>query len=119
MVILQLVILTTNIVILCIVGRRSSKVLPIPGLKAIKTVSCICAVYILSYLPLAVGYASNELSPSVELTIQYAMSINMICNPIIYSLTNRKFSAFLTQMVFHSGDSAESGLQMVQPRLAG
>ena len=101
----MLIILITNIIILIIVaqtskarGRRHA----IPSKKAVITISLVCWVYIISYIPTAVQISllSPHHPPSTWLSLfaTYTFSLNIIANPFIYTLTNNRFNRFMKQM---------------------
>ena len=87
-----------NVLILCLVF--SSSTLPRPkNSKVVRTVSIICWVFIASYIPTVVIFSLpavgiSEIPLWVNCVSMYAVSFNLIANPVIYSFTNKKFAMF-------------------------
>ena len=70
--------------------------------QALVTVSAICWVFVLSWMPYLVRIMTMLLSskglPPWFYTLQYNLNIlSLTLNPIIYTLTNRKFRKFLNR----------------------
>ena len=72
-----------------------------------KIVMIICTVFVVSYVPTitqfifgAVGIA--EIQTRYHLFRQYTLSINLIANPFIYTMTQRRFKEFLQGMIKRS-----------------
>ena len=80
---------------------RLSKLL-IEG-KAARDVMIIISAFVLCYLPLwiIVVYRAAGGTPAVEaiLSIHWLYSLNMVCNPIIYSVRKRDFRERLRKML--------------------
>ena len=95
------IISVSNVFILYYVGKSSAWKggSHMPGMKALKTVTRVCIVFIFSYVPtiillLTMGMGYNTPSWS-GLACKLAMMMNMIANPIIYVFTNPHFARFL------------------------
>ena len=72
--------------------------------QALVTVSAICWVFVLSWLPYLIRIMAMMLStkklPLWFFTVQYNLNIlSLTLNPIIYTLTNRKFRKFLNRRI--------------------
>ena len=67
--------------------------------KAVRTISLICWIFVASYIPTVVIFAlpavgMSNIPPWVNCMSMYAVSFNLIANPVIYSFTNRRFAEF-------------------------
>ena len=67
--------------------------------KAVKTISLICWVYIVSYIPSVVLFALpvagvTNIPRYVNAMNMYILSFNLVANPLIYSFTNKRFALF-------------------------
>ena len=97
-----LITVIANLIILRIVYARptvSDSASRMRNYKAVKTVSLICWVYIISYIPsvvlFALPVAGVENIPHYVNTLNmYILSFNLIANPLIYSFTNKRFALF-------------------------
>ena len=73
-----------------------------PGFKALKMVTCVCLVFIVSYLPTIVLFgliAMGRVPPNWTFALAgIAVTLSTISNPIIYSLTNPNFAKFLRRI---------------------
>ena len=73
-----------------------------PGFKALKTVTCVCSVFIVSYLPTIVlfGLIAMGRNPAnwTYALSAIAVTLSTISNPIIYGLTNPNFAKFLRRI---------------------
>ena len=95
----MLIVIITNILILCIVkkvaeksGRGSAE-----NKTTAITIASICWAFILSYLPVFVGVLLQFFAPRVNIPNWYpilynsSIAINVVVNPFIYALTNKRF----------------------------
>ena len=68
----------------------------------------ICAVFVVSYVPVLIRYMlyavgrGNLMPIRYKLFARYAVSINLIANPFIYTMTQRRFKEFLQGMIKRS-----------------
>lgn len=128
------VIVIANVVIF-IMLRKSDTILTKNGLKgtnschkAAVTILSICAIFIISYAPfiLLFLYHLFRTPPNWLLTLcQYSITLNVVMNPVIYTLTNKRFGKFVRRFVLktgrrisenitHSHNSAVYGVNNVQ-----
>ena len=97
----MLVIIITNIAILCVVAKQARTVEGRSGINqnTIIIISSICWGFILSYVPFFVILCLEVFNFNYpgwcELLKSYMLSINVIINPIIYTLTNNRFREYL------------------------
>lgn len=68
--------------------------------KAALTISVICWVFISSYLPVIVimlldAYSNVAIPLWLDIISQYAISLNVVLNPFIYGVTNKRFWKFV------------------------
>ena len=74
---------------------------PIKSSKAVLTISLICWVYIASVTPIAVVTILKFIVgvPGWAVVFsQYAIALNVIANPVIYTMTNRRFANFVKSL---------------------
>ena len=96
-----LITIIANVAILTIVLNVSKRSLTCSsGMKAVKTVSIICWVFVASYVPTVIIFALPALGVAgipqwVNCFSMYSVSLNLIANPFIYSFTNSKFSLYV------------------------
>ena len=90
--------------------------------KATVTISLICWIYIISYIPsalLVVLYMMKVQLPRWSyVSTQYALALNVIANPIIYTMTNRRFADFVQKLFVKSdeGDWRNSTMMSILSR---
>ena len=70
------------------------------GYKTVKTISTVCWIFVASYLPTIFIFSLPVVGVShipqwVNCMSMYAVSFNLILNPVIYSLSNNKFAVFV------------------------
>lgn len=101
-----IVTIVANIIILKLV--YTSPTITVSGrnrsLKAALTISVICWMYVLSYLPSVVLFALpvagvSNIPPYVNVINMYSLSLNLISNPFIYSYSNARFALFLKSLL--------------------
>ena len=66
--------------------------------KATLTIALICWVYIISVSPAAVAtilHICYHLPAWFTMATQYAVALNVVSNPVIYTVTNKKFAGFV------------------------
>ena len=104
-----LLIIITNIWILCIAGKYARKRTGqlVPSRSAVTMVACICWAFIISWVPYLTIWMCKFLGvhvPSVYRSIaEHAITINAIINPFIYTATNNTFRLFLKDLLCGKG----------------
>ena len=97
----MILIITSNICSLLIaakhVNKRTGEL--IPCRSAVLTVSCICWVFVASFIPYFICmFVSVPLW--FNTVAENTLAISIISNPIIYTLTNNRFRCFIKERVF-------------------
>lgn len=101
-------IVGANIVILVLVYSTKTRAdrKPYNMRKASLTISVLCWVYIVSYIPSAMFVvlylAGCEMPVWAYITTQYALGLNVIANPVVYTMTNRRFAEFIRTLFVKS-----------------
>ena len=88
------VIIITNIWIVFIATKHARNRTCLPSKAAVITVSCICWIFIGSYIPFFIRIVVN-----VPQLFNPIVSINYIANPIVYTITNYRFRCFIKKMI--------------------
>ena len=93
-------IIITNICILFLAAKRAKKRAgdPFPSISAVITVSCICWVYVASYIPIFIRTVINTPSWFTYFSI-HSLSVSVTTNPIIYTITNNRFRCFVRRII--------------------
>ena len=70
------------------------------GYTTVKTISTVCWIFVASYLPTIFIFflpvaGVTDIPQWVNCMSMYAVSFNLILNPVIYSLSNNKFAVFV------------------------
>jgi hypothetical protein len=100
-------------IILFTISRRSSKrimasaqshsCIESSNKRALTTVCALSCVFTLSWTPYFIFMiwkgVNSDLPPAVEQVGQCCIMINAFCNPIIYTMTNRRFGSFVWRMI--------------------
>ena len=92
-------IIAANLAILVLVARARGGV---PGINAVKTVSCVSWAFLISVIPSNVRLIieMNNVSPAwFDMVAWELMFMNAVVNPIIYTATSRSFRTFLINLV--------------------
>ena len=112
-----LLILITNIWILCIAGKYSKKRTGqfVPSRSAVTMVACICWAFVFSWVPyLAIWvckFLGLNVSPIYLSIAEHAITINAIINPFIYTATNNTFRLFLTDLLCGKANKYKSSVR--------
>ena len=93
-------IITANLAILVLVARARGG---IPGINAVRTVSCISWIFLISVIPTNVRLLLQLTRVTIPtwfyIMAQELLFMNAVVNPIIYTATNRGFRAFLIKLL--------------------
>ena len=94
------VIIIINIWILIIAGRHAKNKTgeKLPSKSAVITVSSICWVFVVSYIPILIDLMIDDPPSWFNTLAVYTLSISVIGNPIIYTITNNRFRCFIKEM---------------------
>ena len=96
------IILIANIALLIIANKHLKNITghgtkTVPR-KALITTSCICWSFVISWIPDLFCWIINK-EPRFLITFgKYMMALNVVINPVIYSITNNKFRSFLKRL---------------------
>lgn len=95
-----IVTIIANVFILYLVHSSSSS----SSSKAVQTISIICWIFITSYIPTIIIFALPALGiPNIPQWVNcgsmYAVSFNLVANPVIYSFRNTRFALFAKMVV--------------------
>ena len=96
-----LIIIIANISILYIVDKQARKVGTERTVKGttVVTISCICWCFVLSYLPGIVSHILRAFDVIIPVWFNmlriHSLSLNVVSNPFVYTLTNARFRTFL------------------------
>ena len=93
-------IISANLAILVLVARARGGV---PGINAVRTVSCVSWAFVISVIPMVVRgllqVNSVPIPPWFYVAGHELLFMNVVVNPIIYTATNRGFRTFLTNLI--------------------
>ena len=64
----------------------------------------LCTVFVVSYVPILAKYTLEgvgmvKMSNRYLLFQQYTLSVNLIANPFIYTMTQHRFKVFLKELI--------------------
>ena len=113
-------IVTPNIAILCEVAASNAKHRGKARLssRALKTVSYICWLFIISMTVTTVRLTLMALGISVPLWLFVLQAetyyLNVVANPIIYTITNARFKEFMKRMLLRREQVIRRGFQSEQ-----
>lgn len=86
--------------------------------QALMTVNAICFIFVLTWVPYLIRAIMAALSLTLPLwfyTMQYNLNIiSLTLNPIVYSITNRKFRRFLSRRLTDTRINIASSMPMIR-----
>ena len=97
------VIVVANILIFTVLNKANSitmngQAAKRPTSKAAVTILSICSVFIVSYFPFVIFYILSKAKAApmwLPTFCQFSISLNVILNPVIYTMTNKRFGRFI------------------------
>ena len=106
-ILIPLIVITVENIILCVFAvksaRKHSESHKFENYKALVLVCCLSGVFIISWVPYVVFSIMKlrhlRTPPSVDLLAFHCIFINSVANPILYSITNRRFGLYLKKML--------------------
>ena len=106
----MIIIVTTNTALLIIAvkySRNSSGGSTVPR-KAIIAISSVCWAFIISWLPTLIDWMTGNNSYTLITVGKYMITLNVVVNPVIYSITNNKFRSFLKKLISRKLEAVSS-----------
>lgn len=99
-IVVPLVSITVINVVLCYIAVRSSRTGDTTNFRALKTVCLLSGAFTVSWFPYLIYLMWKGASDTVpwEMTsvALHCIQLNTFCNPILYTLTNRRFARFVS-----------------------
>lgn len=102
-VMIPLFVITLGNIALCVIAIRSSKRQTKANYKALVMVCALSGIFIISWVPY-VTYTfmkskNPEISQTLDLLAFHCIYINAFANPILYTLTNRRFGNYVKDVL--------------------
>ena len=102
--VLPLIITTIQNAFLCAIAMKTSRSSQDnTNYKALVMVCVLSGVFILSYIPLIIyslmKSKDQDISPNLELVTLHCFMINAFVNPILYTLTNKRFGEYVKDLL--------------------
>ena len=106
LVILPLFIITISNIVLCVIAYRCAKRVETRTYKALLTVCSLSGLFIVSWLPFISFTILKMVAPDLsaaavtfDSACLYCLFVNSFGNPVLYSLTNRRFGDYVKGML--------------------
>ena len=102
---IPLLVITVENIILCVIAVKSSRMQENskPNYKALVMVCALSGIFILSWVPYVIYSFMISKNPdvpkAVELLSFHCIYINAFANPILYTLTNRRFGEYVRSLL--------------------